>query len=61
MVAPFWAVTSTVTVLLPGFIAMAPEAAPLLTATPLTVMLAVPTAVVGVTVMLAMPAAIETV
>ena len=38
---------------------MAPEAPPLLTASPLTVMLAVPAATVGVTVMLATPVAME--
>ena len=46
----------TVTVFEPGFIAIAPEAAPLDTDTPLTVMLAVETAAVGVTVSAEVPA-----
>ena len=50
MVVPFWAVTTVVTVLAPTFRAIAPEALPLVVATPLTVTLAVASATVGVTV-----------
>ncbi|MNM75515.1 hypothetical protein D3C81_873010 [compost metagenome] len=50
MVELSWAVTMVVMVLAPTFRAMAPEALPLVVATPLTVTLAVPSATVGVSV-----------
>ena len=50
MVVPSWAVTTVVIVLAPTASAIAPEALPLLVATPLTVTLALASATVGVTV-----------
>ncbi len=52
VVVPSAAVTSTVTVLAPTVSAIAPDAAPLVTATPFTVTVAVLSAVVGVSVIL---------
>ncbi|MNM75516.1 hypothetical protein D3C81_873030 [compost metagenome] len=50
MVELSWAVTMVVMVLAPTFRAMAPEALPLVVATPLTVTLAEASSTVGVTV-----------
>jgi hypothetical protein len=50
VVVPSWAVTTVVIVLLPTLSAIAPEALPLVVATPLTVTLALPLVSVGVTV-----------
>ncbi|MNK99742.1 hypothetical protein D3C87_1201530 [compost metagenome] len=50
VVVPFWAVTMVVTVLAPTASAIAPEALPLVVATPLTVTEAVASSTVGVTV-----------
>ena len=55
LVVPSCAVTTVLTVLLPGLMVIAPDALPLDTAVPFTVTLAVASARVGVTVIVAVP------